>query len=192
MGDINQKIYLKRFVPDISGAILEVGSKDYGNTSSFKDYYKENEYVGIDMEEGPGVDSVLDLTLGTGDLNEGHFSLCICCSVLEHVRKPWVMAENITRLIRGSGKLYMSIPWVWRYHPYPDDYYRFSWKGVIELFPDFDWDHVFYSTNVANEFFEITEDSYEIDNKQAIKKRTLRGKRKYLPYLMVNMLGTKR
>ncbi|HFD92326.1 MAG TPA: class I SAM-dependent methyltransferase [Gammaproteobacteria bacterium] len=191
MGDINQIVYLKKYAPEITGAVLEIGSKDYGNTSSFRDHYIENEYVGIDMEAGNNVDQVIDLTHGTGDLPPNYFSLVVCCSVLEHVRKPWVMAENITRLVRTGGALYMSVPWVWRYHPYPDDYYRFSWRGIIELFPDFEWKHIYYSTNVPNEFFEVTDDTIETDNKLAIKKRGFKGKRKYLPYLMINMLGFK-
>jgi len=192
MGDINQLLYLKKFMPEVSGPVLEIGSKDYGNTSSFRDYYTSSDYIGIDMEEGENVDHVLDLTKNIGPLAREHFELGICCSVLEHVRKPWVMAENISCLIRPSGTLYLSVPWVWRYHAYPDDYYRFSWRGIIELFPDFDWQNIYYSTNIENEFYEITEASTRIDSKLGFRKRTLRGKRKYLPSLMINMLGLKR
>ncbi len=192
MGDINQVIYLKKFMPEVSGPVLEIGSKDYGNTSSFRDHYRTSDYIGIDMEAGNNVDYVLDLTQGIGKLSMDYFALGICCSVLEHVRKPWVMAENISAVIRPGGTLYMSVPWVWRYHPYPDDYYRFSWRGIIELFPAFDWHHIYYSSNIQNEFYEITEATTRIDSKLGIKKRTFRGKRKYLPSLMINMLGIKR
>ncbi len=192
MGDLNQLVYLKRFKPTADGPVLEIGSKDYGSTASFRDFYVGNEYVGIDMAEGKNVDRVVDLTLGTGGLPEAHFSLGICCSVLEHVRRPWVVAEHLTRLIRPGGALYMSVPWVWRYHAYPDDYFRFSYRGIIELFPDFNWSHFVYSTNVANEFFEITEANKGVDNDLAAHLPTPNGQRKYLPYLMVNMLGVRR
>jgi len=52
MGDINQEIYLKKFMPDVNGHVLEIGSKDYGNTSSFRDFYNKNEYIGVDLEAG--------------------------------------------------------------------------------------------------------------------------------------------
>ena len=192
MGDINQKIYLQRFLPELQGPILEIGSKDYGNTASFRGQFAGNEYVGIDMAEGKDVDLVLDLAEGTGDLPHGHFALGICCSVLEHVRKPWVMADNIASLIRPQGRLFISVPWVWRYHAYPDDYFRFSWRGVMELFPGFDWEHIYYATNIEGELYEITPERPRIDKELGITKRTLRGKRRYLPSLMVSMLGTKR
>lgn len=39
MGDINQVIYLKKYLPEVDGPVLEIGSKDYGSTSSFRDTY---------------------------------------------------------------------------------------------------------------------------------------------------------
>lgn len=85
----------------------------------------------------------------------------------------------------------MSVPWVWRYHAYPDDYFRFSWRGIMELFPSFEWTNVCYSTNVPNEFFDIVANNPGIDDSMAAFAETPGGKRKYLPYLMVNMLGFK-
>ena len=189
MGDVNQLTYLKRFIPSVSGPILEVGSKDYGSTSSFREFYSGREYIGIDMEPGKNVDLVIDLTEGVGGLQKNYFALGICCSVLEHVRKPWVFAEHLASVLRADGALYMSVPWVWRYHAYPDDYFRFSWRGIMELFPAFRWTNIWYSTTVPNEFFEITEQTTGIDNDIAAVADTPDGKRKYLPYLMVNMLG---
>ena len=72
MGDINQLIYLKTLIPSVDGPVLEIGSKDYGSTSSFRDTYRGVEYVGLDMEPGPGVDIVADLTTGTGTLPSTH------------------------------------------------------------------------------------------------------------------------
>lgn len=191
MGDVNQLTYLKRVMPSVSGPILEIGSKDYGSTSSFRQFYPDGEYVGVDMEPGKNVDLVVDLTKGVGELPKHHFALGICCSVLEHVRKPWVFADHLTSVLRTGAALYMSVPWVWRYHAYPDDYFRFSWRGVIELFPEFAWSNVCYSTNVPNEFVDIAPSNPGIDNSMAAFADTPGGKRKYLPYLMVNMLGHK-
>lgn len=190
MGDVNQIIYLKRHIPNIDGPVVEIGSKDYGNTSSFRSTYLNNEYIGVDLSAGKGVDVVQDLTLGVGDLPESYFTLGICCSVLEHVRRPWIMAENISKLIRPEGQLYISVPWVWRFHAYPDDYFRFSYRGILELFPQFSWRACCYSTNVPEEIIPIDEGK-GIDNQMAIHMQTPRGPRKYLPYLMVNMIGTK-
>ena len=189
MGDKNQALYLSKYVPECEGRILEIGSKDYGNTASFRDHYDYEEYVGIDMEDGDGVDAVVDLVAGTGSLEKNYFDLAICCSVIEHVNRPWIFADNLSSLIKPGGLLYISAPWVWRYHPYPDDYWRFSWRGVEQLFPDFDWDHKFFSTNVIGEIFPAAHGS---DDKAHILKDIGQDRvRKYLPYLNINMIGRK-
>jgi len=192
MGDANQLHYLRHFVPKTPGPVLEIGSKDYGSTSSFRDFYSGVEYVGVDMAEGKGVDVVTDLTTSVGPLKDAYFDLAICCSVLEHVAKPWVFAANLTRLIRPGGRLYMSVPWVWRYHAYPDDYFRFSHRGVMALFEEFEWSHMLFSSTGDNDFTPILADRAGSDDRMAVVVERDGKKRKYLPYLMVNMLGVRR
>lgn len=188
MGDKNQILYLEKFCGPIDGPILEIGSKDYGSTSSFRSVYPSNEYVGVDMAEGKGVDKVIDLAEGIGDLEPGRFKLIVCCSVLEHVAKPWKMAENITTLLAAGGQVYMSVPWIWRYHAYPDDYFRFSASGIRALFPDLTWRHPTYSTNLEGEFISITKPGIDDDYCRAMKVGDRH--RKYMPYLMLNMMGS--
>ena len=193
MGDHNQLVYLKQVMPKVEGPVLEVGSKEYGSTSSFRSFYPGNEYIGVDMAEGPGVDVVVDLTQGFAPLPENHFALAICCSVLEHVRKPWLFAANLTRVVRPGGHVYMSVPWVWRYHAYPDDYFRFSQQGVRALFEEFTWTNAAYATNVPDEIVDIPLPDPGIDDHMRKVMLTPEGrKRAYMPYLMVNMMGTKR
>jgi SAM-dependent methyltransferase len=190
MGDANQRLFLERHMPRAEGPVIEIGSKDYGSTASFRDLYAGVEYIGADLEAGKGVDVVVDLTQGLGELGEGRFALAICCSVLEHTPRPWVMADNITRLLRPDGSLYLSVPWVWRYHAYPDDYFRFSPRAVQSLFPGLEWALAAYSTSVVGEIVPLElSDFREVDNRMAAFADTPQGKRKYLPYLMVNMLG---
>ncbi|MDX1962761.1 MAG: class I SAM-dependent methyltransferase [Pirellulales bacterium] len=191
MGHSNQRIYLTTHLPRVEGPILEIGSHDYGSTAPFRGIYANNNYVGLDLQEGPNVDIVHDLTTGIGPLQPNFFSLAICCSVLEHVKRPWVMAEHITTLVRPGGHVYISVPWVWRYHAYPDDYFRFSHHGIRELFPSFEWQQQHYSLNVKNEFIKLTPETLNADEQLSILVPGPAGERKYLPYLMVEMLGIK-
>jgi hypothetical protein len=39
MGGINERLFLIRHLPAVEGPIVEVGSRDYGNTTSFRDVY---------------------------------------------------------------------------------------------------------------------------------------------------------
>jgi SAM-dependent methyltransferase len=201
MGHPTQKSLLRRLVPAIAGPVLEIGSKNHApangqaesETSSFRDVYAGAPYLGVDVEPGPGVDRVVDLAAGTGGLPENHFALAICCSVLEHTPRPWAMAANITRLLAPGGIAYVSVPWVWRFHCYPDDYFRFSASGVRALFDGVEWRGAWYSTNVVDELIRIDFDDRTRDDRLCENVTARNGAtRTYLPYLAVNMIGTRR
>jgi SAM-dependent methyltransferase len=82
-----------------------------------------------DIASTSGVDLVWDLQ--EEPLVEYHdaFDLFISTSVLEHVQRPWLAARNMETVIKSGGYLYIAVPWVWRYHRYPDDYWRVSIQG---------------------------------------------------------------
>lgn len=188
MGDVNQLIYAQAVFRGFRGRVLEIGSKDYGNTQPFRELFAGSEYVGIDLEAGPNVDFVVDLEKGAGPLQGREFDLVIVCSVLEHSPRPWILAGNIQKLLSADGALMSCHPWVWRYHKYPDDYFRFSPKGIMALFPELQyWLPMFYASSVQGEFFSFTEDD-GVDNKLAYFSEE---KRKYLPYLQSMMTGTR-
>jgi SAM-dependent methyltransferase len=182
MGDKNQRHFLGRKLPSVEGPVLEIGAKEYQQfTQSFRGFYP-NEYVGVDLEPGDGVDVVADLSESLGGLEEGKYGLVIACSVLEHVRNPRAMADNLVKLLRPGGAVFISVPWVWRYHAYPDDYQRFSWSGIQVLFPAVKWDQAEFSTTREGELFPAVKDA---DNNLAV---VIEG-RKFLPYLMLQMIG---
>ena len=188
MGDFNQLLFLKKHLGAFEGGVIEIGSRNYGSTQDFRSLFPGKDYLGVDLVAGPGVERVVNLEAEpAGDL--GTYGLGICCSVLEHSSKPWVLAERLENLIAVDGYLFVSVPWVWRYHPYPDDYFRFSVRAIESLFASFKWAARSYSTTVVGEMFDLDQHGIDLDNKIAFIKEVGKGKRKYLPYLMVNMLG---
>ena len=63
MGDVNQFLYIQRHEKELVGPYLEVGSKDYGSTQDLRTLFLDRDkYIGVDMQAGPKVDVVLDLT----------------------------------------------------------------------------------------------------------------------------------
>lgn len=119
----------------IVGSLVVHGRKDV--RGSFPDA------IGIDMRDGPGVDFVHDLEEPLPE-SIGPFAHVVCASVLEHVRRPWLMAENIELCLIPGGTLYVSAPTVWRWHGYPDDYWRFTHSGIKALFPNIKWAKLMY------------------------------------------------
>lgn len=187
MGDVNQLIFAEKALSGFKGRILEIGSKNYGNTQDFRGLFAGNDYLGIDLESGPNVDLVHNIEKGLGPLDGQKFDLVIICSVLEHTPTPWVLAHNIQQLMSESAALYSCHPWVWRYHKYPDDYFRFSPRGIQSLFSELEfWLPEYYATSKAGEYLSFAKNN-GIDNDHAILDKE---GRKFLPYLQTVMLGS--
>jgi hypothetical protein len=164
MGDVNQLLFVERHARDLHGPYLEVGARDYGSTQDLRAVLAgEGEYVRVDMQAGPRVDVVVDLTEAfpevEGKLDGRRFGTAFCLSVLEHCEKPFAMAENLTRLLEPGGKVVVSVPFAWRFHGYPSDYWRFTHEGVKRLFPRlaFDPKTSVWATSRKNDFRPVDE-----------------------------------
>src|SRR4030042_6562163 len=144
MGNIDQLNFIKQNSHRVIEPVIEIGSKDYGNTPNFRLLFPDYEYIGVDMENGKGVDIVSDFTDDFNVVSEKlggmSFKTAICFSVLEHCKDPFKACDNISRLLDKDGILFVSVPFSWRIHGYPSDYWRFTPDGIKVLFPEFDFD----------------------------------------------------
>jgi hypothetical protein len=160
MGDENQLLFIKRHEKEFAGPYLEVGSKDYGATQVLRSILSAKDtYIGADMQDGSGVDVVLDFTEKFQEIDiklKGiRFGTIFCMSVLEHCAQPFKMAENLTALLKPEGKICLSVPFSWKFHGYPSDYWRFTPEGVEKLFPKlkFNRSNCLASTSRKLEFY---------------------------------------
>ncbi len=139
MGDRNQLAFISRHRARFSGPVLEVGSRDYGSTQPLRGLFPSEVYLGVDLQPGPGVDQALDLTRPFAEIEQEldgrRFGAIFCLSVLEHCAQPFLMADNLSRLLTPGGAIYVSVPFAWKFHGYPSDYWRFTHEGVKKLFP---------------------------------------------------------
>lgn len=71
MGFKNHELFIKRHQGRFRGPFLEIGAKDYGSTVNLRAMFPGENYVGIDMAEGKGVDLVLDLTRPFEEIDGG-------------------------------------------------------------------------------------------------------------------------
>ncbi len=133
-----------QFVRPKEGRTLIVGSKIYNQKHDRRLRYQDA--IGVDMQEGDGVDVVLDLEKRL-PASLGKFQHIECCSVLEHSMKPWLLAANLERLLVPQGTIFVEAPFMWRVHSYPDDYFRFTISGVKSLFQKINWLHAMYASS---------------------------------------------
>jgi len=180
MGDLNQFYFVLNNKNLVKGPILEIGSKDYGNTQDFRSLFPNFDYIGVDMEEGKGVDIIADFTDDLDNLKEKlsdrKFKTIFCFSVLEHCKYPFKMCDNISNILEKDGFIFIGVPFSWRIHGYPSDYWRFTSEGIKILFPNVDFEP--YKSNIASRIKEtrdISDEMFKIDiwkskNKQYQRK----------------------
>jgi len=64
----------------------------------------------------------------------------VCIAILEHVERPWQAIDEMYRVLKPGGYLYIYVPFLYYYHPmkgYYKDYYRFTKDGLKYLLKDF-------------------------------------------------------
>lgn len=130
------ELFERDYVRPKPGRTLIVGSQVYKTKEDRRLRYAD--VLGVDMLSGPGVDRVLDLEEAL-PLDLGEFDHVECMSVLEHSRRPWLLAANIQRLMAPGATLFVTVPFCWRIHAYPDDYWRMTPAALQELFPLVTW-----------------------------------------------------
>lgn len=118
--------------------IADVGSYDVNGT--YRDIFTRPSwnYTGFDLEAGPNVDVVLstaeDWKLEPADI--GAFDVVVSGQVLEHVRRPWLWIQQLVKLSKVGGLIWICAPNSWGYHEFPIDCWRIWPDGMRALFED--------------------------------------------------------
>lgn len=101
----------------------------------------------------------IDFNMDLSDLRfqDSLFDMIVCNAVLEHVKNPFKCAEEMRRVLKPGGEIWIEVPFVQPYHPSKDynedlhgiidyrnrsfekdqnhggDYWRFTTEGIVEL-----------------------------------------------------------
>jgi SAM-dependent methyltransferase len=218
MASANIAKWIRKNLEFVGDRVLDVGSKQYNDISNL-DLHKlltkkcpASLLTGFDISEGPGVDVVIDITnkedLARLEFEYKCFDTIFCISVLEHIPDIFSACKNLSALLRPGGALFISVPFVFRYHGYPRDFWRFTPESITYLFPDVDF--LGYKHSTISTLQEGDSRSLEgnginkmnrfIMNPRDKEEKLVRKKAKEdginLPYSlspsMINMLGIKR
>ena len=65
--------------------------------------------------------------------NNDLFELVISEHLLEHVKKPWVVIEEIYRVTKSNGFIYIEVPFMTPYHARPHHYFNMTREGLEQL-----------------------------------------------------------
>lgn len=115
--------------------VLDVGSLDVNGSvrQSITEGYEE--YTGVDMRDGQGVDVVLNGHVLTSRWPDPQFDLITCCDTLEHDDQFWLTVEQMRAVLNPGGYLLIAVPSFFHdRHEHPSDYYRFLETVLQDVF----------------------------------------------------------
>ncbi|MBI3451540.1 MAG: hypothetical protein HY057_01645 [Rhodospirillales bacterium] len=209
---------IDRIVAQGTPPVLQVGARTSVlelKTRNWRSLFAGRPFIGADIEAGDNVDVVADICGDLRGLRQRlgifQFGTIICAHVFEHLQRPWVAAENIEKLLMPGGLLFVQVPWVQAYHPYPEDYWRFSFAGIRALFRQIDFTDGFYSGGSSDVACRIKSNTaapvpgevesrlFQVllsaeDNRAflgGLKDPRMSLSRGYMPVTVVNLVGNK-
>lgn len=117
--------------------VLDVGALDVNGSA--RGLFPGAEYVGVDLELGPGVDVQADAhdltaTAALGP-HAGTFDLVLCLEMLEHDLRPWETTAELAKMARPGGLVLVTARGNGFPQHNPPDAYRFledGFRAVLE------------------------------------------------------------
>ena len=109
--------------------ILDAGAGE--RAQARMDLLKKASYVSMDIERNYSVSCVADIHFLP--FKDSSFDAIICIQVLEHVRDPIRSCEELYRVMKSGGLVLITLPFVWREHAKPTDFWRFTSFGCYNL-----------------------------------------------------------
>jgi SAM-dependent methyltransferase len=99
-------------------------------TARYSSYFPNS--LALDISKRKGVDIVGDAHslpfLGSS------FSIVVSTEMLEHVRNPQRVIDEIQRVLKPGGKLVLTTRFLFPIHDAPGDFFRFTKYGLAHLF----------------------------------------------------------
>ena len=128
--------YLERAFNKPGLKVLEIGSRVVTG-SNHRSRFSQTDYTGFDFYPGDNVDVVGDAHRLTDYFDKDEkFDLIFSSAVFEHLHMPWVVAEEITKLLKVGGHVFTETHFSYIAHERPWNFYQFSDMGLRALFND--------------------------------------------------------
>lgn len=92
-------------------------------------------YITMDIDPKSGADVIGDAH--NLPFKNGEFDIIIANNVIEHFYDPMQAIAEMRRVLKKSGKIYFTVPFLYPVHEAPHDYHRFTRYGLERLFNEF-------------------------------------------------------
>ena len=141
--------------------VLEVGSYNVnGSVRPLVENLHTKNYLGIDLQNGPGVDLVLPAEKLIEEFGPERFDAVISTETIEHIIDWRIILGNIKTVLKEGGYIYLSVPTVGcGYHAFPIDCWRYDINDMNQIFADFD---IIFNETVSDCLFAESQKTPEL------------------------------
>ncbi len=113
--------------------VLEIGAREVTGPSALRGRFAHAAYTGFDYYPGPNVDVAGDAHR-LSDHFEAPFDAVFSSAVFEHLAMPWIVAEEIAKLLKVGGYVFIESHFAFSSHERPWHFFHFTDMGLRALF----------------------------------------------------------
>jgi len=120
--------------------VIEVGSLNInGSLREIIMEFNPNNYTGIDIMSGPGVDVICKAENMVEYFGENNFDLVISTELLEHTENWRNVVSNIKNVCKPNGIIFITTRSKgFPVHEYPGDFWRYELDDIENIFSDYE------------------------------------------------------
>jgi len=122
------EVMLKKYATNLQ--VLDLGSAK----SPYSKWFPNR--ISVDIDERSGADIIADAQ--NVPLSSESQNFILCTEMLEHVKNPEKVVQEIYRLLKPGGVIVLTTRFVYGLHETPNDYFRYTKYGLKFLFKEFD------------------------------------------------------
>lgn len=113
--------------------VLEIGSRSVVSDTLWKNFIPQVDYTGVDILDGENVTYVCDAHKLPEQFTDC-FDLVISFAVFEHLAMPWLVAEQISKVLKPGGYFAIETHFSFSEHEVPWHFFQYNSRGLASLF----------------------------------------------------------
>lgn len=126
--------YQRYLSEHVSGRLVDLGCGKAPLYGAYRPYVTE--CICVDwpgsIHENQHMDQTCDLNIAL-PFESKHFNTIILSDVLEHIFYPMQLWNEMFRILQPGGKLIMNVPFLYKLHETPHDYFRYTKFALKEF-----------------------------------------------------------
>ena len=127
--------YRKTYSGDDEPIFLDVG----GNRGEMRKFAEGYKYWLVDLTvRTDEADRTIEADICKPlPIEHGTVDVIFSNQVWEHLERPWLACQELGKLLKPGGLFLTATLFAYRYHPLPEDFFRYTHKGLTSIHEEF-------------------------------------------------------